>query len=397
MHRVLTINAGSSTLRAAMFDGNEPPRALVRCKIERIGSKPARWSIDDLEAQTHAQCDIDIGTHEAAAAYLMNWLDTSVAFRAVDVVAHRVVHGLRRLGPETVTPQFVDELRGMVELDPEHLPAAIALMAAFQSRHRLLPQLAFFDTAFHRDMPPVARRLPIPRRFQALGIERYGFHGLSYTYLMGELLRLRDPAATQGRVILAHLGNGASLCAVRDGVGIDTSMGFTPASGIMMSTRSGDLDPGLSHYLCKTQNMDSAQFLHMANHSSGLLGISGSSSDMRDLVAREASDVQAAEAIAMFCYQIKKCIGAYSAALGGLDTLVFSGGIGENAPSIREHICRDLGFLGLDLDHDANNQSKPNISSAKSRATVRIIRTDEELMLARLALAAQARTETLRP
>jgi acetate kinase len=227
--------------------------------------------------------------------------------------------------------------------------------------------------------------LPIPRRFDAKGIQRYGFHGLSYAYLMEELARLGDPAAVKGRVILAHLGNGASMAAVRDGRSIDTSMGFTPTAGLVMSTRSGDLDPGLAPYLTRTEQITTEQFYEMVNHESGLLGISETSSDMRDLLAQEAQDVRAAEAIELFCYQARKWIGAYAAALGGLDTLVFAGGIGENAPIIRARICEGLAFLGIELEEKRNAMNAQLISSDRDRVAVRVIRTDEEFMIARLA------------
>ncbi|HUJ50645.1 MAG TPA: acetate kinase, partial [Bryobacteraceae bacterium] len=237
-------------------------------------------------------------------------------------------------------------------------------------------------TAFHRTMPRVARLLPIPRRYAAKGVERYGFHGLSYTYLMEELGRL-DPEAQNGRVILAHLGNGASLAAVRHGKSIDTSMGFTPTAGLVMSTRTGDLDPGLVYHLARTERVTAARFQHMVNHESGLLGVSATSSDLRDLCASEATDIRAAEAVELFCYQVKKWIGAYAAALGGLDTLVFAGGIGENAPLIRKRICDGLAFLGIQLNQKRNAKNATQISPDESRVTVRVIRTDEELMIAR--------------
>jgi acetate kinase len=284
--------------------------------------------------------------------------------------------------PERVTPKLVAELRRITPYDPDHLPREIGLMDAFVRRHPKLPQVACFDTAIHRTMPRVARLLPVPRRYAAKGVERYGFHGLSYTYLMEELGRL-DPAATKGRVILAHLGNGASLAAMRDGVSIDTSMGFTPTSGLVMSTRAGDLDPGLPYFLARTERMTAARFQRMVNHESGLLGVSGTSSDVRDLLAREATDVRAAEAVALFCYQAKKWIGAFAAALGGLDTLVFSAGIGENAPVIRDRICEGLDFLGITLDQPRNARNAPLISRDAGRVAVRIIRTDEEIMIAR--------------
>ena len=284
--------------------------------------------------------------------------------------------------PERVTPKLLTELRRITPYDPDHLPREIELIEALRERHPRLPQVACFDTSFHRTMPRVAKLLPIPRRYAAKGVERYGFHGLSYAYLMEELDRL-DPAAAKGRVILAHLGNGASLAAVQHGKSIDTSMGFTPTAGLVMSTRTGDLDPGLVYYLASTEHMTAAQFQQMVNHSSGLLGVSGTSSDLRDLLGRENSDVRAAEAVALFCYQVKKWIGAYAAALGGVGTLVFAGGIGEHAPLVRERICEGLDFLGIELHLTRNAANAPLISTDASRVSVRVIRTDEELMIAR--------------
>jgi len=230
----------------------------------------------------------------------------------------------------------------------------------------------------------VAALLPIPRHYEAKGVRRYGFHGLSYAFLMEELARVAGTDAAQGRVILAHLGNGASLAAVHGGKPVDTSMGFTPAAGVPMSTRSGDLDPGLIWYLSRTERMSAKQFNEMVNFQSGLLGISETSSDMRDLLDRETHDVRAAEAVAIFCYQIKKWIGSFAAALGGLETLVFAGGIGENAATIRTRICEGLGFLGIKLDETPNTANAGAISSATSRVMVRVIRTDEERMIAQM-------------
>jgi acetate kinase len=263
------------------------------------------------------------------------------------------------------------------------MPDEILLVEAFHRRFPDLPQVACFDTAFHHDLPRVAQMLPIPRRYEALGVRRYGFHGLSYAFLMEELARLGDPATTSGRVILAHLGNGASLAAVRDGKSVDTSMSFTPTAGIPMGTRSGDLDPGLVWYLARTDKMSAKQFDEMVNFRSGLLGISETSSDMHDLLDRKTQDVRAAEAVALFCYQVKKWIGAFAAALGGLDTLVFAGGIGENAPAVREGICDGLGFLGIQLEEKRNTTNEGVISAAVSRVTVRVIHTDEEIMIAK--------------
>jgi acetate kinase len=277
---------------------------------------------------------------------------------------------------------MIEELMQLKPFDPEHLPEEILLTEAFHRRFPGLPQVACFDTAFHHDMPGVARRLPIPRRYEAQGVRRYGFHGLSYQYLVGELARLAGKEAAQSRVVLAHLGNGASLAAVRGGKSIDTSMGFTPMAGVPMSTRSGDLDPGLLWYLAHTENMSAKQFNEMVNFQSGLLGVSETSSDMRDLLEREAQDVRAAEAVALFCYQVKKWVGAFAAALGGLDTLVFAGGIGENAPAVRTRICDGLAFLGIELEEKHNLANAGVISSETNRVSVRVIRTDEEWMIA---------------
>jgi acetate kinase len=285
--------------------------------------------------------------------------------------------------PQRVTQELMEELRRISPFDPDHLPAEIELIEAFRQRHPNLLQVACFDTAFHRTMPRVARLLPIPRRFDAMGIQRYGFHGLSYSYLVEELGRVAGAAAAQGRVILAHLGNGASLAAVRDGKSIDTSMGFTPAAGLPMGTRTGDLDPGVAWYMMRSENLTPEQFNRIVNHESGLLGVSETSSDMRDLIQRQADDLRAAEAVELFCYQARKWIGAFAAALGGLDTLVFAGGIGENAYEVRARVCGGLQFLGIELDQAGNIANAPVISTASSRATVRVIRTDEELMIAR--------------
>jgi len=278
---------------------------------------------------------------------------------------------------------MIAALRGLRAFDPQHLPGEIRLIEAFRRRFPDLPQVACFDTAFHHDLPQVARLLPIPRRYEAQGVRRYGFHGLSFEFLMGELSRVDGAVASRGRVILAHLGSGASLAAVRDGKSIDTSMGFTPAAGVPMSTRSGDLDPGLVSYLARTEKMSAKRFGEMVNFQSGLLGVSETSSDMLALLDREAEDVRAADAVALFCYQVKKWVGAFAAALGGLDALVFTGGIGENAPTVRTRICEGLGFLGIDLDERRNAASEATISSAKGRVKVRVVHTDEEIVIAR--------------
>ena len=271
--------------------------------------------------------------HAVAVGALMDWIEEYIGAGQLAAVGHRVVHGGPKYSePQRITPEVVEELRQLSPFDPEHLPEEIRLTEACHRRFPDLPQVACFDTAFHRDLPRVAQLLPIPRRYEAQGVRRYGFHGLSYAFLMEELARVAGSAKARGRVILAHLGNGASLAAVHDGKPVDTSMGFTPTAGVPMSTRSGDLDPGLVWYLARTESIDAKRFNEMVNSESGLLGVSETSSDMRDLLEHEAGDVRAAEAVALFCYQVKKWIGAFAAALGGLETLVFAGGIGENVP-----------------------------------------------------------------
>ena len=382
--RVLTINGGSSSIKFALFEVGAALRQILGGELERIGLPEATLRVKGSNPADNFSRPVTAADHTAAVGALMEWIEEHSGRDALAAVGHRVVHGGPKYSkPQQVTAEMVEELHRFSPFDPEHLPLEIELIEAFRQRHPGLPQVACFDTAFHRTMPRVATLLPIPRRYEAQGVRRYGFHGLSYEFLMEELAHLADPAATKGRVILAHLGNGASLAAVRDGKSIDTSMGFTPTAGLVMSSRSGDLDPGLVSYLARTEQMSAAQFQKMVNHESGLLGVSETSSDMRDLLERETQDIRAAEAVALFCYQAKKWIGAFAAALGGLDTLVFAGGIGENAPPVRERICDGLGFLGIELDAERNAKNAPLVSSDTVRVKVRVIHTDEELMIAR--------------
>jgi acetate kinase len=383
---ILTINGGSSSIKFALYDAVSPLKRGLYGAVDRVGLSGTNLTFHDPTSKQPKRFKLAATNHKSAANSLLDWLETQIDFKMVRGTGHRVVHGMKHTEPELVTKKLLDELRRISPNDPDHLPREIELIEAFRQRHPRLPQVACFDTAFHQTMPRVAKLLPIPRRFDRKGIQRYGFHGLSYAYLMEELARLGDPSAKKGRVILAHLGNGASLAAVLNGKGIDTSMGFTPTAGLVMSTRSGDLDPGLAPYLARTEKMTTSQFYKMVNHESGLLGVSETTPDMRDLLAHQKKDVRAAEAVALFCYQAKKWIGAYAAALGGLDTLVFSAGIGENCPVVRARICEGLGFLGLELDQPRNAKSAAVISKNSSRVTVRVIHTDEELMIARSVL-----------
>ncbi len=382
--RVIAVNAGSSSIKFALYNLAEPLLRRLSGKIERIGLHDTTFTVNDptgVNAQSRA---LDARDHSSATTALIEWLQETGLISTVKAVGHRVVRGSSRdSAPALVDDELVQELRAISAYSPEHLPAQINLIERLRQRLRNVPQVACFDTTFHRDMPRVAQLLPIPRRFDAKGIRRFGFHGLSYQFLMEELERVAGTDASRGRVILAHLGNGSSLAAVQEGRSVDTTMAFTPAAGVPMGTRSGDLDPGLVWYLARSENMSAEQFHHMVNHESGLLGVSETSADMRDLLAREAADVRAAEAVELYCYQITKSIGAFAAALGGLDTLVFAGGIGESAPVIRQRICERLGFLGIALDDNRNTTNADVVSADESTVTVRMIRTDEEATTAR--------------
>jgi acetate kinase len=377
---VLTINGGSSSIKFALFEAGDTLRRILEGGIERIGLPDASMRVKGLNPADSFSRSVKAPDHTAAVEVLMNWVEERHDHKVLSAVGHRVVHGGPKYSePQLITAEMVEELHRLSPFDPEHLPEEILLTEAFHRRFPELPQVACFDTAFHHDLPRVAQLLPIPRRYEAQGVRRYGFHGLSYEFLMGELARLGDPAATKGRVILAHLGNGASLAAVREGKSVDTSMSFTPTAGVPMSTRSGDIDPGLVSFMWRSEQMTAAQFDKMMNHESGLLGVSETSSDMRHLLDHEAQDVRAAEAVALFCYQIKKWIGAYAVALGGLDTLVFAGGIGENAPVIRDRICAGMEFLGIAIDEKQNAANADMISTAGGKIKIGVSRSRSSL------------------
>ena len=359
---ILTINGGSSTVKFALFD-TSTLKPILRDKIDRI----------------------DADDQSRSARHVVDQIRPKLKGVAPAAIGHRVVHGgVKLLEHQRVTPELIAELKRSIPLDLPHLPGEIALIEAFGEAFAGVPQIACFDTAFHRDLPRVAQLLPIPRRYDAAGVRRFGFHGLSYTYLMGELERVAGTDAANGRVILAHLGNGASMVAVKGGKPIDTTMAFTPIAGMVMGTRSGDLDPGLLTYMMRVENRTPEQMESFLSRECGLIGVSETTSDMRDLLARRASDVRAVEAFDLFCYSARKWIGAFAAALGGLDTLVFSGGIGENSVDARAGICTGLDFLGLRIDAKANATSAAAVSSPDSRVIVRVIRTDEEIVIARL-------------
>ncbi len=380
---ILTINDGSSSIKFAIYNAREPLEKTLYGKIDRIGSPGTFLTFNDQTKHQQESINFKASDHLTAVNYLIDWLEGQPDFNSISAIGHRVVHGMKHLEPKIITKALLDELHHIELYDPDHLPGEIELIKGFFQRHPQIPQVACFDTAFHSTMPRIAKIVPIPRHYEDKGVQRYGFHGLSYAYLMEELTRLEGAKVAKGRVILAHLGSGASMAAVLEGHSIDTTMAFTPASGLMMSTRSGDVDPGLISFLARSEDMTSLQFDKMVNSASGLLGVSETSSDMHDLLELEKEDIRAAEAVALFCYQAKKQIGAYAAALGGLDTLVFAGGIGENAPAVRARICGGLGFLGIELNESRNSEAPGIISCDTSGVKIRVIKTDEELMIAR--------------
>ena len=383
--RILTINGGSSSIKFTLFEAGDPLRSILEGAIEPIGRPEASLRVKGIDPADTFSRPVTVPNHGAAVNALMDWLEDRAEGETLAAVGHRLVHGGAKYSqPLRITAEVFAELHRVSPFAPDHLPEEIRLAEAFQRRFPDLPQVACFDTAFHHDLPRVARLLPIPRRYEGQGVRRYGFHGLSYAFLMGELERLAGREAARGRVILAHLGSGASLAAVQNNQSMDTSMSFTPAAGVPMSTRSGDLDPGLFGYLARTEGMEAKKFNEMVNFESGLIGVSETSSDMRDLLERETLDVRAAEAVSLFCYQVKKWIGGFAAALGGLDTLVFAGGIGENAPEVRARICAGLDFLGIRLETTRNAGNEGVISVPAGPAMVRVIHTNEEQVIAEL-------------
>ncbi|CAN5428539.1 acetate/propionate family kinase [soil metagenome] len=379
---ILTINGGSSSIKFALYKTGGFQRMLYG-SVDRIGQNGTTLSFNDLTRNRKESRSILATDHKSAANSMIDWLESQDEFASVRGAGHRVVHGMRHIEPETVTQELLDELHAISPYDPDHLPQEIEMIEILRKRYPEILQVACFDTSFHASMPRIAKLLPLPRRYDAMGIQRYGFHGLSYAYLIDELTRVAGSEVANGKIILAHLGNGASLAAVKNGKSIDTTMGFTPTSGLVMGTRTGDLDPGVAWFLIQSEKLNPEQFSNLINHQSGLLGVSGTSSDMHDLLEQQHKDNRAAEAVELFCYQTKKWIGSFTAVLEGLDTLVFAGGIGENAPEIRARICNGLQFLGIELDEKMNAENGNIISTVKSRVTVRVIPTDEELVIAK--------------
>jgi acetate kinase len=381
--RILTINAGSSSLKAAVYDMARTEQLMFAVQVERIGQSGSHMRIVDGDADTLLDRTVDLDDHETAARAFLEWLELHRPEAAPNAVGHRIVHGGRaHRTPRVLTTDVLTDLQELVPIDPDHLPQALAVIQVTNDRYPSIAQVVCFDTAFHRSMPRLAQMYPLPQALAEAGVTRYGFHGLSCEFIV-QALGAVDAREAQGRIIIAHLGNGASLTAVREGVSVDTTMGFTPTGGIMMGTRSGDLDPGVLVHLLEAQGTTPVALKRLVNHEAGLLGVSGLSGDMRDLLVKEANDPRAADAVALFCYLARKSIGALAAVLGGLDTLIFTAGIGEHAAPVRKRICHGLEFLGLDLDAERNDRHRPIISRDDSRVVVRVMKTDEDLMIAR--------------
>jgi acetate kinase len=378
---ILTINSGSSSVKTSLYRMGRSEELVAVGQLEGIGREHGHFQVADGSGKRVLDQALNLPDHAAAFRTLFDWLKGQASTGQVSAVGHRVVHGGPRFQvPSRVSSELLAEVRRLIPFDPLHLPSEIAAIEAVSRLYPELPQVACFDTSFHRTMPDVAKLFALPRRLAEQGVHRYGFHGLSYEYILEELGRI-DPAAAQGRLIIAHLGSGASMAAVRDGRGVDTSMGLSPLGGLVMATRCGDLDPGVPLYLLLAQKLPVQDLVRLLNAESGLLGLSGVSADMRELLTQAATNPAASLAVDVFCYQARKFLGAYAAALGGLDTLVFTAGIGERSAEVRRRICEGLGFLGIELDASRNAGNETVISTG--RVTVRVIRTNEELMIAR--------------
>ncbi len=395
-YRILTLNSGSSSIKMALYRMGKGEELELSGKIDRIGLSGSHLEVKDGQGKILTRSEPTLPDHGAASEVLLDWMEDYHCEEAVSAVGHRVVHGgARYTRPHLIDPELLQSLKDLVPLAPGHLPQELKLIEAIRQEYPNLEQVACFDTAFHRQMPDLAQTYALPGHLQEKGVIRYGFHGLSCEYLIRELERAAGPEVANGRVIIAHLGNGASMTAVRQGRSVDTTMGFTPAGGLVMSTRSGDLDPGVLVYLLEEEGVKASALNEIVNRKSGLLGLSGISPDMKDLLAQEKDNPRAAFAVSLFCYQAKKFLGALAATLNGLDTLVFTAGIGENSPATRARICQGMDFLGIHLDSQRNEGNAAVISREASPCTVRVMRTDEDLMIARHTLRLMAR-ENLR-
>jgi acetate kinase len=386
----LAVNAGSSSIKAGLYapGGAADPVPLLRAEIERIDTAP-RLKAGDADGNIIEDATWTLDGDGGIAATIgrfADWIAGKLDGRTLSVIGHRVVFGgPHHRAPAVIDKALLDRLDGLVPLSPMHMPRNLDCIRAFRMHFPGILQIACFDTGFHRSMPEVAGRYGLPRDYHERGVRRYGFHGLSYEYIR-ERLRELDPPALAGRTVVAHLGGGASMCAMVDGHSVATTMGFGPLGGLVMGTRPGDLDPDVMLWLAGKADMDHEELERLLYHASGLLGVSGISADMRDLLASD--DPHAKQAVELFVYRIVRELGSLAAAAGGLDALVFTGGIGENAAEIRERVCWRSAWLGIRLDPDANRSGRPKISTRDSDVAVWVIPTDEDRIIARHAFAA---------
>ena len=384
---LLTLNAGSSSIKFALFErnaGDVPEQPRLMGQIDGLGAHP---HLAAKEASGQALADIDLplagaAPHREALSFLLGWLDRHAGGRRIGGVGHRVVHGGEQYArPIRLDAVSIDLLRDLIPLAPLHQPHNLAGIEAMATALPGVPQVACFDTAFHRSQPEVAQRFALPRRITEGGVRRYGFHGLSYEFIAETLPRHLPDGRADGRVIVAHLGNGASMCAMRERRSMATTMGFTAVDGLMMGTRTGSLDPGVLLYLMDYRAMDAKALERLLYKESGLLGVSGISQDMRELLASALPEAR--EAVDLFCYRIVREIGSLAAAIGGLDALVFTGGIGEHAAPVRRQVCATLGWLGIALDEPANQRHARGIATADAAVEVLVLPTNEEWVIAR--------------
>jgi acetate kinase len=376
---ILAVNAGSSSLKITVFGREAALPRRSAAVVDRIGLAESRLSVTPSNGSTNER--VDVPDFNVALRIALDHVQSRYGFTPI-AVGHRIVHGgSTHTEHVLVSPALVADLRHLVPLDPTHMPQSLALVDAVTRRYPAVPQFACFDTTFHRTMPRVAQLYPLPRSTWHAGIRRYGFHGLSCESIVTEL-RTVDASAAEGRLLIAHLGNGASVTAVHHGTSVDTTMGFSPTGGLMMGTRSGDLDPSVVTYLARTGHYTADALERLVTEEAGLLGVSGVSADMRDVLNRTDSR-EAQDAIGLYCYTAGKHVGALAAVLNGVDTIVFTGGIGEHAPAIRSRICASLDYLGVNIDPSENAVNRPVISRPDSRVTVRVMQTDEDLVIAR--------------
>jgi acetate kinase len=376
---ILSINGGSSSLKFKLYSSN---KLMLYGSVAHIGTKIGQLEIRSPGHVLLFKLVQNFKDQFTAATELINWFNNNQLLYSITAIGHRLVQGgPNHRDPEVITDELLNSLNEFVYLAPNHLPNEIKMIRLFKQAFPDVPQVACFDTAFHQDMPFCSKYYPLPSKFGEKGLIRYGFHGLSYEYIMAKLAQ-KATSTPRRKIIIAHLGNGASMAAVRNGICIDTTMGISPMGGLVMGTRSGDLDPGVILYLLKHDKLTPDEVDDLLSKQSGLKGIAGTG-DVQELLKNEATDTLAREALAVFCYNARKYIGALAAAMGGLDMLVFTGGIGENSAIIRERICSELEFLGIEIHQKLNYDRAEMISTEHSQVKVKVIATDEEWMIAK--------------